>query len=172
MPVTYTFAAATTSIPLSQLDTNFATAITLGNTAIQLGNTVTTLNNMTFPNVTITSGTANAVTIGNGTYTNYTESVVNIGTVTTASTIALSNGTVQTVTLTAANTCTFTMPTATAGKSFILIVTGAATANATFTGVKWAANTAPTITTTGNKDILSFIADGTNWYGNYSQNYA
>jgi len=172
MPVTYTFATATTSIPLSQLDTNFATAITLGNTSIQLGNTVTTLNNMTMPNVTITSGTANAVTIGNGTYTNYTESVVNIGTVTTTNTIALSNGTVQTVTLTAANTCTFTMPTATAGKSFILIVTGAATANATFTGVKWAANTAPTITTTGNKDILSFIADGTNWYGNYAQNYA
>lgn len=172
MPVTYTFATATTSIPLSQLDTNFATAITLGNTAIQLGNTVTTLNNMTFPNVTITSGTANAVTIGNGTYTNYTESVVSIGTVTTTNTLSLSNGTVQTVTLTAANTCTFTMPTATAGKSFILIVTGAATANATFTGVKWAANTAPTITTTGNKDILSFIADGTNWYGNYSQNYA
>jgi hypothetical protein len=172
MPVTYTFATATTSIPLSQLDTNFATAITLGNTAIQLGNTVTTLNNMTFPNVTITSGTANAVTIGNGTYTNYTESVVSIGTVTTTNTLSLSNGTVQTVTLTAANTCTFTMPTATAGKSFILIVTGAATANATFTGVKWAANTAPTITTTGNKDILSFIADGTNWYGNYAQNYA
>jgi len=172
MPVTYTFATATTSIPLSQLDTNFATSITLGNTGIQLGNTVTTLNNMTMPNVTITSGTANAVTIGNGTYTNYTESVVNIGTVTTTNTIALSNGTVQTVTLTAANTCTFTMPTATAGKSFILIVTGAATANATFTGVKWAANTAPTITTTGNKDILSFIADGTNWYGNYAQNYA
>jgi hypothetical protein len=172
MPVTYTFATATTSIPLSQLDTNFATAITLGNTGIQLGNTVTTLNNMTFPNVTITSGTANAVTIGNGTYTNYTESVVAIGTVTTTNTLSLSNGTVQTVTLTAANTCTFTMPTATAGKSFILIVTGAATANATFTGVKWAANTAPTITTTGNKDILSFIADGTNWYGNYAQNYA
>lgn len=172
MTVPYTFATATTSIPLSQLDSNFATAITIGNTAVTLGNTVTTLNNITLPNVTITSGTANAVTIGNGTYTNYTESVVAIGTVTTTNTLSLSNGTVQTVTLTAANTCTFTMPTATAGKSFILIVTGAATANATFTGVKWAANTAPTITTTGNKDILSFIADGTNWYGNYSQNYA
>jgi hypothetical protein len=172
MTVPYTFATATTSIPLSQLDSNFNTGITIGNTAVTLGNTVTTLNNMTFPNVTITSGTANAVTIGNGTYTNYTESVVAIGTVTTTNTLSLSNGTVQTVTLTAANTCTFTMPTATAGKSFILIVTGAATANATFTGVKWAANTAPTITTTGNKDILSFIADGTFWYGNYSQNYA
>ena len=172
MTVPYTFATATSSIPLSQLDSNFNTGITIGNTSVTLGNTVTTLNNMTLPNVTITSGTANAVTIGNGTYTNYTESVVAIGTVTTTNTLSLSNGTVQTVTLTAANTCTFTMPTATAGKSFILIVTGAATANATFTGVKWAANTAPTITTTGNKDILSFIADGTNWYGNYSQNYA
>lgn len=55
MPVPNTFANATTSIPLSQLDNNFATAITLGNTAIQLGNTVTTLNNMTLANVTISS---------------------------------------------------------------------------------------------------------------------
>ena len=63
MPVTYTFATATSSIPLSQLDSNFATTITLGNTAIQLGNTVTTLNNMTLANVTITSGNANAITV-------------------------------------------------------------------------------------------------------------
>jgi len=56
MAVPYTFANATTSIPLSQLDSNFATTITLGNTAIQLGNTVTTLSNMTLGNVTISSG--------------------------------------------------------------------------------------------------------------------
>ena len=43
MAVPYTFGSATTSIPLSQLDSNFATAITLGNTAVQLGNTITTL---------------------------------------------------------------------------------------------------------------------------------
>ena len=55
MAVPYTFGSATTSIPLSQLDSNFATGITLGNTAIQLGNTVTTLNNMTYANVTISS---------------------------------------------------------------------------------------------------------------------
>ena len=60
MPVPNTFATATTSIPLSQLDANFATAITLGNTAIQLGNTVTTLNNMTLANVTINSGSISA----------------------------------------------------------------------------------------------------------------
>jgi hypothetical protein len=56
MAVPYTFGSATTSIPLSQLDSNFATTITLGNTAIQLGNTVTTLNNMTLGNVTVSSG--------------------------------------------------------------------------------------------------------------------
>lgn len=66
MPVPNTFANATTSIPLSQLDNNFATAITIGNTAVQLGNTVTTLNNMTMANVTISSGTA---TMGNVTLT-------------------------------------------------------------------------------------------------------
>ena len=55
MAVPYTFGSATTSIPLSQLDSNFATTITLGNTAIQLGNTVTTLNNMTLTSPTLTT---------------------------------------------------------------------------------------------------------------------
>lgn len=74
MPVPNTFANATTTIPLSNLDNNFATPITIGNTAIQLGNTVTTLNNMTLANVTISSAATpfpnnllanSAVTIGN-----------------------------------------------------------------------------------------------------------
>jgi hypothetical protein len=63
MPVPNTFANATTSIPLSQLDQNFATAITLGNTAIQLGNTVTTLNNMTLANVTVSTGNVTVTSI-------------------------------------------------------------------------------------------------------------
>ena len=65
MPVPNTFASATTSIPLSQLDANFATTITLGNTAIQLGNTVTTLNNMTLANVTISS-VSTPITVAQG----------------------------------------------------------------------------------------------------------
>ena len=81
MPVTYTFATATSSIPLSQLDSNFATTITLGNTAIQLGNTVTTLNNMTLANVTISSiaSTINNVSLTNVTITtgNITANVAN-----------------------------------------------------------------------------------------------
>jgi hypothetical protein len=67
MAVPYTFGNATAAIPLSQLDSNFATTITLGNTAIQLGNTVTTLNNMTLANVTISSGN---VTLTNVVITN------------------------------------------------------------------------------------------------------
>jgi hypothetical protein len=58
MAVPYTFANATTSIPLSQLDSNFATTITLGVTPVALGNTYTTLANVTFSNVTISSTTS------------------------------------------------------------------------------------------------------------------
>jgi len=47
MAVPYTFGTATAAIPLSQLDSNFATTITIGNTAVQLGNTITTLANCT-----------------------------------------------------------------------------------------------------------------------------
>jgi len=70
-------------------------------------------------------------------------------------------------------TCTFTMPSNTAGKSFILFLkTGAGTNTATFTDVKFVGNTAPTITATANRmDILTFVADGANWYGNYAQGY-
>lgn len=113
--------------------------------------------------------------LSNPTVTNYVESVVAIGTVTTSSTLSLTNGTVQTATLTASTACTFTMPTATAGKSFILLLKqAAATGNgaATFTGVKWNSGGAPTITATAGKmDILSFVADGTSWYGSYTQGY-
>lgn len=65
MPVPNTFANATAAIPLSQLDNNFATAITIGNTAVQLGNTITTINNATLANVTISS-VASAVSVAQG----------------------------------------------------------------------------------------------------------
>ena len=203
MAVPYTFGTATAAIPLSNLDSNFATPITLGNTAIQLGNTVTTLNNMTLANVTISSaGTAfpnnllanSSVTLGNTsvslgstatslgnlttanvTVTNYIETLQAVGTVGATSTLALTTGTVLTATLTASTPCTFTMPTATAGKSFILklIQASSGMTTATFTSVKWPGGTAPTITATASAvDILSFVSDGTNWYGTFAQAFA
>jgi len=114
-------------------------------------------------------------TLNNPTITNYIESVVAVGTVTSSATLSLTNGTVQTITLTSNTACTFTMPTATAGKSFIVLLkqpaSGTAT-TATFTGVKYNSAGAPTITNVlGRMDILSFVSDGTNWYGTYTQGY-
>ena len=123
---------------------------------------------------TDTQGLTNK-TLTNPTVTNYVESVVAIGTVTSAHTLVLTSGTVQTATLTASTACTFTMPTATAGKSFILLLKQAASTgngSATFTGVKYSSAGTPTVTATAGKmDIFSFVADGTNWYGNYTQGY-
>lgn len=102
----------------------------------------------------------------------YTEGVVAIGNSTTAQTISLTNGTLQTCTLT--GNCTFTMPAVSAGKSFTLILsTGAGSFTGTFTGVKWSLGTAPTITATAARwDILTFVSDGTNWYGSVAQAFA
>lgn len=66
--------------------------------------------------------------------------------------------------------CTFTFPTAAAGKSFALELRqdGTGSRLATWPGtVKWPAATAPTLTTTVSKsDIFAFVClDGTNWYG-------
>ena len=123
---------------------------------------------------TLTNKTLTTPTLTNPTVNNYTEGVVAIGTVSSSSTLSLTSGTVLTATLTASTACTFTMPTATAGKSFVLLLKQAATTGAgtaTFTGVKWAGS-APTVTATAGKmDILSFFADGTNWYGSIVKGY-
>ena len=124
---------------------------------------------------TLTAKTLTTPVLTNPTVTNYVESVVAIGTVTSSHTLVLTSGTVQTATLTASTACTFTMPTATAGKSFILLLKQAASTGngtATFTGVKWNVAGTPTMTATAGKmDIFTFVADGTNWYGNASQGY-
>lgn len=135
-----------------------------------------TANGVTSSNVTIVSGSANGVTVSNATLVSsqvnaYTEGVLAVGSTGNAVTLNIANATVITATLTA--NCTWTMPGNTAGKSFILLLkTGNGGFTSTFTNVKWVGNTAPTITTANNSmDILTFIADGSNWYGNYAQNF-
>lgn len=111
-------------------------------------------------------------TLTNPTVTNYVETAYTANS-STAITLALTNGTVQIITLT--GNATITMPTATAGKSFILLLKqdGTGSRTVTWSTVKWPGGTAPTITSTASKqDIFSFFADGTNWYGvTVSQNY-
>ena len=106
--------------------------------------------------------------------TGYTETAPSIANSSTAVTLSLSSGTVLSYTLT--GNCTFTMPTATSGTSFIvkLIQDGTGSRTATFTGVKWPGGTAPTITTTATTglDILSFVCINSVWYGTFAQAFA
>ena len=91
----------------------------------------------------------------------YAETVYAGGNSGTSQTLALTNGNVQTWTMN--GNCTFTMPsgsTLQAGSSLTLILTqdGTGSRTGTFTGVKWAGGTAPTLTTTATSgiDILTF----------------
>lgn len=95
--VPYIFGNATAAIPLSQLDANFNTTATLGNTAIGLGNTTTTVGNLTLTNVTLSSGTSN-MTLGNTSVTigSATTSVGNL----TLANPTIQNGTQSNVTIT------------------------------------------------------------------------
>jgi len=123
--------------------------------------------------VLATSPTITTATLVNPTITNYTETTVTANT-STAYTIDNTNGTLQILTLT--GNCTFTFPTATAGKSFTLFLKQDATGSRTVTwpaSVKWPGGTAPTITATASKgDKYVFTADGSSWAGsNAGQNY-
>lgn len=121
---------------------------------------------------TLTNKTLTTPAITNPTVTNYVETTFTANS-STAITLDLANGTVQIITLT--GNATITMPTATAGKSFIILLKQDATGSrsVTWTTVKYPSGTAPTITATASKlDIFSFFADGTNWYGTtIGQNY-
>ena len=104
----------------------------------------------------------------------YAETVYAGGDTSNAVTLDETNGNTQTWTIT--GNCTFTMPSGAglqAGTALTLILTQDATGSRTgaFTSVKWAAATAPTLTTTATTgvDILTFITfDGgaaPTWYG-------
>jgi hypothetical protein len=171
MTVPYTFATATSSIPLSQLDSNFATAITLGNTAVYLGNTTTSIGNLTLTNTTISSV---AVTFPNSYLSN---SSVTIGTTSlslggTASTLA--NVTLSNVTISSVSTA-LTVPqggtgltTLTAG--YIPYGNGtsafSSSANMTFDGTNL--TVLGSISTTISSKTAQFNAAGGSIYSSYA----
>jgi hypothetical protein len=103
--------------------------------------------------------------------TGYKETHTDNGNTGTSQTIDISDSTIQTYTLN--GNCTFTMPTAEAGRSFtIFLKTGAGNLTATFTNVKFPQNASPAITINASRmDIITFYSDGTNWYGSIQQDY-
>jgi len=139
---------------------------------------MSTLSGLITPTNIVTASSTTTLTnktVEAGTFTNgYTEEVATANTG-TAYTVDLANGSVQVLTLT--GNVTFTFPTATAGKSFLMMLkqdgTGSRTVTSWGATTKWPAGTAPTITATASKmDIYSFVSDGTNWYGaTGGQNY-
>ena len=142
------------------------TSQTLTNKTIAFGS-----NTLTDVASTNTSQTLTSKTLTNPTVTDYIETRFTANS-STAITLNLANGTMQDITLT--GSATITMPTAVAGKSFILLLrTGTGSYTVAWTTVKWPGGTAPTVTTTASRlDIYSFFSDGTNWYGiTVSQNY-
>ena len=151
-----------------------------GATTFTSANSSATNYTITIPAVTDTLATlAGSETFTNKTLTNptitaYLETAPTLTNSSTAVTLSLSSGTVLSYTLT--GNCTFTMPTATSGTSFIvkLVQDGTGSRTATFTGVKWPAGTAPTITTTATTglDILSFVCINSVWYGTFAQAFA
>jgi hypothetical protein len=119
-----------------------------------------------------TSPIITTASLVNPTVTNYVETLYSANT-STAITVDLANGTVQNLTLT--GNATITMPTAVAGKSFIIILSqdGTGGRTVTWSTVSWPSATAPTVTSTASKrDIFSFFSNGTSWFGTtIGQNY-
>jgi hypothetical protein len=165
-----TFVTSLGNVSLSNVTINQGTSngVVHSNVSIISGN----INNITSNASTFSNATINTSTVNNPQINAYTEGIttgyINTG---AAYTINIATSTIVTANLTA--NCTFTMPSNTAGKSFILFLkTGSGNYTGTFTGVKFVGNTAPTLTTASNSmDILTFTADGSNWYGNYAQGY-
>ena len=63
MTVPYTFASAASPIPLNELDTNFATPITLGSSTMILGGTYTSISGLTLSGATLNTSTLNSPTM-------------------------------------------------------------------------------------------------------------
>lgn len=63
--------------------------------------------------------------------------------------------------------CAFTLPSAVAGKQFVVFtIQGASPFTGSFTGARWNAGTPPTLSTgVGAVDAYTFVCPSTHWYG-------
>jgi len=172
MAVPYTFQTATGSIPLSQLDSNFSTAITIGNTAVILGESITTINNLSLANVTISS-VASAFPnnyLANSNVIVGTTTLTLGSTVTSINGLSLSNVTISSGNVTISNVTTTNVTATTANVTTAnvgtLVVIGNETVggNTTVTGNITAAKgtfTSANVTGTANVQVIAVTQNAT-----------
>jgi len=167
MAVPYTFSTATGSLPLSQLDSNFSTAITIGNTAVVLGDSISTINNLVLANVAITSV---ATQFPNGYLANSnvivgTTTLTLGSTVTTVDGLTLSNVTISSGNVTITNVSVTTANATTANVGTLIVRANATVGgNVTITGNVSAANgtfTSANVSGTANVSTLAVISNVT-----------
>lgn len=161
---------STTTGNLSASNGVFAGTITSGGIAVPTISSTDTLSNKTLSMAGVHEMNNNNITeikqaCFNGVYDD--------GNSSTADTIDWTNGSIHKSSLTGNVTYTFTAPTG-VSRLTLLIYTGGSAYTVTWpASVKWTGGTAPTITTAASKvDICTFIYDGTNYWGTYSQNYS
>lgn len=89
-----------------------------------------------------------------------------------AATVNFNNGSKQSFTATANVTFTFSNPRA--GSNYRLVITQDSTGSRTYTwpaAVKWPGGSAPTGSGANKIDVITFLYDGTSYYGSSSLNY-
>ena len=193
LPVTVpnTFAGATASIPLSQLDANFNS---LSNAINGIANGVETLanvqvtggsfDNISVSNVTITTGTSDGLNVANASLTNVSVDFVGnlatqpklkfyniegsaLGVTSGNVTISLATANFYSATSNANTTWTFANASpANTLSGVVLALSNGGADTQTWTNVAWSGGVAPSLTANG-LDILVFVSydAGANWNG-------
>jgi hypothetical protein len=193
LPVTVpnTFAGATASIPLSQLDANFNS---LSNAINGIANGVETLanvqvtggsfDNISVSNVTITTGTSNGLNVANASLTNVSVDFVGnlatqpklkfyniegsaLGVTSGNVTISLADANFYSATTNANATWSFANASpANTLSGVVLALSNGGAYDQTWTNVAWSGGVAPSLTANG-LDILVFVSydAGANWNG-------
>jgi hypothetical protein len=175
-------------LPLSQLDSNFATGITIGNTSVVLGDTISTINNLVLANVAITSV---STAFPNG-YLANSNVIVGTTTLTLGSTVTAINGlslsnvtissgnvTISNVTTTNVTATTANVTTANIG-TLVVIGDASVGGNVTITGNVSAAKgtfTSANVSGTANVQVIAVtqnatVAGNATVTGNVSMNVA
>jgi len=157
MAVPNIFATATSSIPLSQLDTNFATAITLGSTALYLGNTTTSVAGLTLTGSAF-NGTVGATTPSTGVFTTLSaSSTATLSGLTASTALALdaSKNIVSVTNTGSGNNVLATSPTITGATLTTSIFNGTVGATTPSTGAFTTLSASSTVSAAGSTTIDS-----------------